>query len=148
MNGLLECMFELIECLDNRRGQGLAYHELRNLAEALADFNQAAKLRPNDSDVFFARGDVHFDMGEYALAVEDYSKGLDLNPQAPWALWSRALSYAQLNRVDLARADFDEAIGLSDGFDREELTAAICAHLYAENHIALSLHYCRRGNSD
>src|SRR3546814_6509723 len=51
------------------QNRGFAYHELRRLAEALADFNQATKLEPDDADVYFARGDVHYDMAEHALAI-------------------------------------------------------------------------------
>src|SRR3546814_8928478 len=91
------------------QNRGFAYHELRRLAEALADFNQATKLEPDDADVYFARGDVHYDMAEHALAIADYSAGLKLEGDAPWALWSRGLAHAQLGDSRAAHQEIGRA---------------------------------------
>src|SRR3546814_5907066 len=102
------------------------------LAEALADFNQATKLEPDDADVYFARGDVHYDMAEHALAIADYSAGLKLEGDAPWALWSRGLAHAQLGDSRAAHQDLDRALALMDGAEREEMLASTCRQLIGQ----------------
>src|SRR3546814_12457091 len=99
---------------------------------------------PDDADVYFARGDVHYDMAEHALAIADYSAGLKLEGDAPWALWSRGLAHAQLGDSRAAHQDLDRALALLDGAEREEMLASTCRQLIGQGVLELSLSYCAK----
>jgi tetratricopeptide (TPR) repeat protein len=61
-------------------------------AEAHADFNRAVKLRPDNSLVWFERGDFYCRLGLWDLAVKDYAKGFELQrPPAPRPWWNYAI---------------------------------------------------------
>jgi tetratricopeptide (TPR) repeat protein len=87
---------------------------------------------------------VHYDLGEYELAISDYSLGLRINKSAAWALWSRGVSFAQLSQSDLAQSDIDAAIALLSPAERERMVLTTCSELIGQGSIALSLRYCAK----
>lgn len=50
------------------------YENLRDTAQAVADWTQAIKLDPTDYRWYQNRGDLYFEQGKYALADADYQK--------------------------------------------------------------------------
>jgi tetratricopeptide (TPR) repeat protein len=62
---------------DNR---GFAYSDKRQDSLALADFNQAIRLNPNDAQAFMNRAHLHFRQDHYDLAIADDNTILRLNP--------------------------------------------------------------------
>src|SRR3546814_1906623 len=85
-----------------------------------------------------------YDMAEHALAIADYSAGLKLEGDAPWALWSRGLAHAQLGDSRAAHQDLDRALALLDGAEREEMLASTCRQLIGQGVLELSLSYCAK----
>jgi TonB family protein len=78
------------------------------LDKALDDINLAMKLRPKDSPLihdYFVRGDIYSDMGEYDLAISDYSEAIRLKPYDRYSYDQRAKAYRKLGKDDLAAAD-------------------------------------------
>jgi tetratricopeptide (TPR) repeat protein len=63
------------------RGQ-LKYYANRNYTGAIADFTKAIDLHsdPQEDDIFFARGDAEMQLKDFAKAVADFSKTIELNP--------------------------------------------------------------------
>lgn len=53
-----------------------------NVEKAIADFNQAIALNPDDLDVYMIRGDAKSKLGDFKGAIEDYEHVLKLNPDA------------------------------------------------------------------
>lgn len=51
-------------------------------------------------------------MGQYALAVEDYTRSLELNPSNIKTFNNRGYSYAKSGNYEAAIADYDQAIQL------------------------------------
>jgi tetratricopeptide (TPR) repeat protein len=59
------------------------------------------------------RGNVRIQAGEYALAIDDFNKALQLDPKSAEAYHGRGLAYSQLGELDRAIADLSEAIQLN-----------------------------------
>ena len=47
---------------------------------AIADFNQAIKLNPEDADAYYNRGLARFDLEDYQGAIADFTQAIQLNP--------------------------------------------------------------------
>lgn len=59
------------------------------------------------------RADENIGKGEYALAVNDYSKAIELNPKDVSVYMNRGLAHYNQKNYDLATADYDKAIELN-----------------------------------
>jgi tetratricopeptide (TPR) repeat protein len=80
--------------------------------EALADFDRAIELDPEDDWAIISRGQTHRTMGRYAEALADFDRAIELEPESGWAIISRGETYEAMGRYAEALADFDRAIEL------------------------------------
>jgi tetratricopeptide (TPR) repeat protein len=60
--------------------RGLIYKEKEDYEKALADFNEAARLKPTAPFVFANRASVYYMKENYVMALIDYKKALELHP--------------------------------------------------------------------
>jgi lipoprotein NlpI len=67
----------LVIALVNR---GLAYYGKGDDDRAIADYNEAIRLRPNFAVAFNNRGWLYFDKGNYANASRDFARGVESSP--------------------------------------------------------------------
>ncbi|MHC4697064.1 MAG: protein kinase domain-containing protein [Planctomycetota bacterium] len=84
--------------------------------EALELYSQAAAAAPNQPEPYVDRAHVHFYLGRYDRAIEDYSRAIDLaGPRSsdPWKLCSRANPLWMTGEFDRAAADYREFLGLT-----------------------------------
>jgi tetratricopeptide (TPR) repeat protein len=58
--------------------KGMSHMALNNSHQAIIDFNQSTKLNENQSDVFYARGMLHYTLGRHDAAVYDQRKAMEL----------------------------------------------------------------------
>ncbi|MGZ4115862.1 MAG: tetratricopeptide repeat protein [Bacteroidia bacterium] len=71
----------------------------KNLADAFTLLNQAAKLEPNNPEIFILMGDAFLEQNDGGKAVENYEKAGKLDPKSPEAIlrqgqvWNRAKNY-------------------------------------------------------
>lgn len=65
-----------------RLGRGRAYLSKGKCAEALADLDIAASLKPSDVAVYLARAGAHACLKQQDLAAADYAKAIALEPTA------------------------------------------------------------------
>lgn len=86
--------------------RGWQRYKAGQLAEALADFNQAIKIKPDFALAYNNRGIVHRKMKKYDLALVDYRKVLALDND------SRATAFAHFNLALLfeLKGDYPSAI--------------------------------------
>jgi serine/threonine protein kinase/Tfp pilus assembly protein PilF len=84
-----------------------------NYDKALAAYNQALSLDPNDVSAYVGRGNVYARQNKLDLALADYSKAVDLAPKDAIAFVDRGNVYARQNKLDLALADYTKAIGIA-----------------------------------
>jgi tetratricopeptide (TPR) repeat protein len=79
---------------------------------AIADFNQAIRLSPNNTEYWTARGDAFGYKGDYDRAIADYGQVLRLNPDDASTYAKRGDAYGDKMDYDRAIADYDQAIKL------------------------------------
>jgi Tfp pilus assembly protein PilF len=77
--------------------------------EALAAFNNAIEIDPNNADALYGRGLLYQGQKQHQSAVDDFTAANGLRPQQPEPLLGRAISYLALDKIKEASADLDEA---------------------------------------
>lgn len=79
-----------------------------NFQDALTVLNMVEKLGAAKPETYFSRGGVHYMLGQYDLAVADYTHVLEQRPAAD-VLNARGSAYAKWGKPDLAEQDFQAA---------------------------------------
>lgn len=76
--------------------RGAAYYEKGMFRQAIADFNQALRVDPNDAKAYNNRGNAHFRLGNFEAAVADYDKAASLKSGYTAALTNRRMAARKL----------------------------------------------------
>ena len=84
----------------------------RNMAGALADYERALDLRPDDPATLNNRGIVQAEMGDLAGALADYTRALALRPDDPATLYNRGNVKGDMGDLAGAVADYTRALDL------------------------------------
>ncbi len=98
--------------------RGKAYEYEKQPKEALIDYTQAIKLRPDYAEAYTNRGGIYQEEHRYELAQADLNKALSINPNFDKALNNRGIIYNNIRSYDLAIVDFTKAIAINPSFDR------------------------------
>lgn len=98
--------------------RGVAYAELKEHDEAIADFNRALALDPKYAQPYNNRGLTYDEQGEFDKAMSDYRQAIALDPKDAQAYYNRGLAYAKREKLQDAMRDFDRAIALAPNFFR------------------------------
>jgi tetratricopeptide (TPR) repeat protein len=91
------------------RGRGLARMQLGKYPDAVEDYTHALEIAP-DGDIYLHRGWAHFFADAWKLALRDFSKALDLDPEAGDAYTGRGLARVLLGDHRSAVADAEMAL--------------------------------------
>ena len=92
--------------------RGMYYKSQARFAEAIDDFTQAAKLKPDDPISYFNRGLTYFTMNNSNDALKDFDRVVELNPQQPIVYTYRLQARLVLQDTTGALADGAKAIQL------------------------------------
>jgi tetratricopeptide (TPR) repeat protein len=87
--------------------RGLIEHRLGNMTVAVAHYEQAARLAPNDPQIANNQGNVLRQLGRFDEALRSYDRALLLAPTMADTLLNRALLLEDMGRVQEARAGFE-----------------------------------------
>jgi tetratricopeptide (TPR) repeat protein len=68
--------------------------------------------RPKWPAVWYSRGRVHFTLGDFKSAIDDFSEALHLDPRYSNAYANRGIAYASVDSFPAALKDLDQAIRL------------------------------------
>jgi tetratricopeptide (TPR) repeat protein len=98
--------------VEDYRNRGLTFANLGQHKRAIADYNEAIRLDPNDARTYSNRGASYTDLGQHKRAIADHNEAIRLDPNDAKTYSNRGTSYSALELHDLAIADFDKAIGL------------------------------------
>ncbi|HVJ86783.1 MAG TPA: tetratricopeptide repeat protein, partial [Caulifigura sp.] len=77
------------------------------LAEAAADFSEAARLEPKSSSPLVNRGIAKTGLGDHTGARRDFDRALELSPNDPFALVHRASLSLDESNFPAAKADLE-----------------------------------------
>lgn len=89
--------------------RGLDRHLRGDLAGAIADYNRAISLYPDNVSqavAYLTRGSARKDQGDLAGAIADYDRAVSRHPSYAAAYLSRGLAHRQAGNLERARADF------------------------------------------
>ena len=98
------------------RERAETYRLLGRYEEALADFNRAIELKPDDAWVLTRRAKTYRLLGRYEEALADFNRAIELKPDDAWAIVSRGQTYLAQFRYEEALADFNRAIELKPDY--------------------------------
>jgi protein O-GlcNAc transferase len=91
--------------------RGVALHEARDFAGALAAYDAALTTAPQVSAVHCARGNALVMLRRLDQAIEAFDRCLALDPRNPGALYNRAMALIQLQRWDDALVALEILVG-------------------------------------
>jgi tetratricopeptide (TPR) repeat protein len=102
----------LIAALQHR---GMEYTTQQQYPEAIADFSEALKLKPDDAGVYERRAYVEMKTNDYDKALADYSEALRLKPNEVRYYLLRGYIYETKDDVKSSMADTEKALKLDPG---------------------------------
>ena len=95
------------------KARGLMYQRENKQRLALADYNAAVALQPNDAAAYDMRGTSYAGTGQIDRAIADYDKTRQLQPNNVAAHVNRGFAYIVKREYKQAIADLDIALSLS-----------------------------------
>jgi tetratricopeptide (TPR) repeat protein len=108
------------ESLDNLAGahynRAIALNLDGDPDRAVADFNEAIRLKPDFASAYNNRGVVYRQTRDYDRAIKDFDVALRLKPGDLYALNNRGNAYRDKRDAVQAMNDFNEAIRLAPDF--------------------------------
>jgi tetratricopeptide (TPR) repeat protein len=93
--------------------RGVAYAKKGQNDQALADFDAAVKLKPDDTDALFRRGGARLTLEQYPGAIEDFTAVIKADEMHALAYRLRGFIYNKLGDDKNAGADYDKACALN-----------------------------------
>ncbi len=79
---------------------------------AIADFDQAARIAPNDWKTYYDRGLCYNAKKMYDRAILDFDKAIGLEPKSSWPYNDRGLAYQEKGDFERAIADLEMSVQL------------------------------------
>ena len=105
-----------------------AYDDKHKHELALNDYTGAIALNPQDADIFNSRGTTWIALGQYARAVDDFGRALELKPGFEIAMANACFAKAVLGQLDRALFDCNEALRIRPK-SRDALSSRAFVHL-------------------
>ena len=95
--------------------RGNAFYEAGDFEKAIAEYNAALDLEPDDPATLTNRGAALDSLGRHEEALADHNRSLELRPDDPDTLNNRGGALAKLGRYEDALADFNRSLNLRPG---------------------------------
>jgi len=83
--------------------------------EALADFNRAIELDPENGWAIVSRGETYRSMGRHEEALADFNRAIELDPEYDWAIAQRDETRLAMGRYAEELADLNRTIEADPG---------------------------------
>ena len=90
--------------------RGGSYRFKGDYTNAISDFTNAIRIKPDGVSFYLVRGLTYFSVGETSAGLADYDAALRLKPELGQSYENRGLAYALAGQFDKAAADYDTAI--------------------------------------
>jgi tetratricopeptide (TPR) repeat protein len=85
--------------------------------QAIQDFNEALKSKPNDPLLITYRGVVYYAKGQNARALQDFNKAIAINPNFGKAYYQRGMVYYHQEKFAQAATELRKAKSLGYSVD-------------------------------
>ena len=117
--------------------RGVVYYELREYTNALLDYDQALKLKPDYYRPYYNRALLKVAQNDGQGALKDYAEAIRLDSRNAEIFVNRGQLLAAMGQADAALRDFDQAVTLDENnalawynrgnvlFQREDFKRAI-----------------------
>jgi tetratricopeptide (TPR) repeat protein len=108
-----------------------------SLEAALGELQPAPIQRPprRTAESYVDEGNVYFNVGQFALAIDRYTAAIELDPDLTAAYYNRANAYTRSGEFEKALADYNRALELQPN-DPDALNNRGMLHLYRGNYAA------------
>jgi len=111
--------------------RGDAYFNKGDYDRAIQDFDQAIRLKPDNSKIFSIRGLAYERKGDHDRAIQDYDQAIRLKPDDSNTLSIRGEAYLNKGDIDRAIQDYNQVIQLNpddaEGFNGRCWVRAVAA---------------------
>ncbi len=113
-NRALECYKQVLEHVrpdgDLFTKIGFCYEGLGNFDRAKHYYNKAARLEPENSYIYFRRGEVYRKEDTYVSAIKSFEKAIELNPRKEEYYASLASTYAAIGDSENASIFYKKSV--------------------------------------
>jgi tetratricopeptide (TPR) repeat protein len=92
---------------------GQAWDGKGDYDRAIADYNQALRIDPQNAWAYNNRGIAWRNKGDYDRAIADYNQALRIDPQNAWAYNNRGIARRNKGDYDRAIADSNQALTIN-----------------------------------
>ncbi len=92
--------------------RGMDAHLAGNLDDAIDNYTETIKLKPNEAKPYVYRGLAHAKNDDFDDAIRDYTKAIELEPNNAMVYSDRGRAYARNGDLDTAIKDLGKAIEL------------------------------------
>jgi tetratricopeptide (TPR) repeat protein len=79
---------------------------------AIAEFNRAIALNPENVEAYASRGFARIKLGQFEQGIADYDQAIELAPDHPMLYNDRGFAYAEQGQFERAILDYTQAIEL------------------------------------
>jgi tetratricopeptide (TPR) repeat protein len=113
---------------------GSAYDQMERYPEAIEAYNEAIKFNSDrDEGTIYNRGLCYFNMEKYDLALADFNRCLELDPDWAWAFSARGNVYLELKQYGRAIEDCTNAIKYNPNYQQAYIVRAYAHRAMGEN---------------
>jgi tetratricopeptide (TPR) repeat protein len=92
--------------------RGRTHFKAKAYVHALAEFNRAIELQPDNDYLYHWRGRTHWETDDQSMALADFTKAIELQPESVTYYHWRGLVHRKARDYFAAVADFSRAIQL------------------------------------
>ena len=120
------------EALERISQGAIDYYKKGLYDRAIAEYDQAIKLKPFYANAYNYRGVAYMGKGLYDRAIEDYDTAIRLRPDYAKAYRNRGNAKFYLGRFVAAARDYDQSLDQSLNIDPEQIFRVIWLYLARE----------------
>ena len=95
---------------------GSAHDDLGNYDQAIQDYTEAIKIKPDKHEAYYNRGNAHAAQQNYEQAIQDYTEAIKIKPDKHEAYNNRGVAYYNQQNYEQAIQDYTEAIKIKPDY--------------------------------